>query len=115
VPPAIEHDPHATPDFTWVVARLQAGGALDPGFGRDGIASLPGRNGTGNAAAVLPDGSIAALGRGDGGARLARLTPDGGLDPAFNGGRPVEPPGARPFWFGLHGRPDGGVDVLERG
>jgi uncharacterized delta-60 repeat protein len=117
VPPTIEGDPTVGPDFTWVAARVRADGTLDPAFGDGGVATLPGRNGTGHAAAVLPDGAIAALGRDDGGARLARLTASGRLDPTFNAGTPMAPPGAgaNSFSWGLRGRPDGSVDLLRSG
>jgi uncharacterized delta-60 repeat protein len=78
------------------VARFTADGHLDPTFGGDGIALVPpGASGSGSsgAQAVIfqPDGKVLAAGSlvAEAGGRslaLARLLPNGSLDPTFGGG-----------------------------
>ncbi len=76
----------------FALARLLPTGALDPAFSAAGLALLDFNAGADQAAALLlqPDGRIAAAGaaaNGPAGARrdaaLARLLPDGALDPDF--------------------------------
>jgi uncharacterized delta-60 repeat protein len=112
IPPGIAQHPGVVVDFHWAVARLTPTGLLDPRFGAQGIATLPGTSGVGYASASLPGGAIAVLGAGLGGPKLARLTPTGAADPFFNHGEPVGLPRAVLFWFGLRGRADGSVDAL---
>jgi uncharacterized delta-60 repeat protein len=112
VPATIEHDPTVKPDFHWVVARLTPSGALDQGFGQQGVVTLPGAGGTGNAVTVLPGGAIGVLGRDNTGPKVARVTALGGLDPAFNGGAPESVPGSFNFVFSILGHPSGSLDVL---
>jgi uncharacterized delta-60 repeat protein len=115
IPASIEHDPNTVPDFHWVVARLTPAGALDPTFGSGGIVTLPGTNGRGYGASVLPGGSIAPLGQDASGPKLARLTRTGAMDPVWGGGQPVAIPTTLPFPFGVLARPGGAVDVLSSG
>jgi uncharacterized delta-60 repeat protein len=71
------------------VARLLPDGSLDPDFGSGGIAAvMPGSFISGLALALQPDGRILLAGPapGDGGHRVARLLPDGSLDPGFGSG-----------------------------
>jgi uncharacterized delta-60 repeat protein len=80
-------------DELLVVARLTAGGDLDPSFGSGGIFRLnptPSRD-RGEALAVLPDGRILIAGshgasKATGDTWILRLTPDGQLDPSFGTG-----------------------------
>ena len=74
------------------VARLTPDGRLDPAFGTGGKVAAPAGAGgvSGQALAVLPDGSVYVAGYAQGyggnfGAGLARLRADGSLDPAFDG------------------------------
>ncbi len=115
IPPGIAQHPGVVVDFHWVVARLSPTGRLDPRFGAQGIAKLPGTSGAGYASVSLPGGAVAALGADLGGPKLARLTPAGALDPFFNHGEPVGLSRAVLFWFGLRGRADGSVDALGSG
>jgi len=73
-----------------VLLRRDAGGALDPGFGVDGVRSFsfPGIDSAATGIALAPDGSVFASGtvRPDGGFGLARLTADGALNPGFGSG-----------------------------
>src|SRR3954452_2527252 len=89
VSPAIEHDPNAPQDFTWVVARLTPAGTLDRGFGEDGLAKILRGSTHGFSVGVFGDGSIAATGNDGNTSPLARLTPSGAADAAFHGGAPV--------------------------
>jgi uncharacterized delta-60 repeat protein len=115
VPTAVERDPTVVPDFKWVVARITEGGALDSSFGQGGVATLPGKNAVGYGTAVLPGGFVGVVGAADGGPKVARLTPAGTPDPAFNGGAAVTPSGSHSFWFHVLGRADGSIDVLGSG
>jgi hypothetical protein len=70
------------------VAVLDAGGGLDPGFGGgDGRVLIPVSAGRDEAhdVAVAPDGDLFVSGHADGEAYVARLNPDGSLDPACGG------------------------------
>ncbi len=106
--------PAAQSQFRWVVARITPSGALDPSFGSGGVAEVPGANGVGYAAAVLPGGAVASIGQVAGGAKLTRLTATGQPDPAFHAGAPVDLP-ALPFWFHLRAHDDGRLDALGSG
>jgi len=110
---AQDHDPKAVPNTQWVVVRLTAAGALDPGFGQSGIATVAGAGGSGSNAAVLGNGDIVTFGGAVGGNYLARLLPSGAPDPAFNAGNPASvTPG---FGLGMIANPDGSVIVAVRG
>jgi uncharacterized delta-60 repeat protein len=86
-------------DMAVAVERLRANGTLDLAFGTNGVVSVVPRAGTNSATAVLaqPDGQILVAGfstsRGQSTDStdfvVARLTPAGMLDPAFNQGSPV--------------------------
>ena len=115
IPPGIAQHPGVVVDFHWVVARLTPTGRLDPRFGAQGIAKLPGTSGAGYGSVSLPGGDVAVLGADLAGPKLARLTPVGALDPFFNHGEPVGLSRAVLFWFGLRGRADGSVDALGSG
>ena len=94
-------------DGRMLVARLTAGGLLDPSFGSGGVVTVSGPSSqtTGSLLATLPDGRFFdAIG-----ASLLRLTAAGAPDPAFAGGAPValaQPPAA------LLAQADGSVLVL---
>lgn len=114
-PPTIEHDPNVKPNFTWVVARLTPTGALDPTFGQGGVATLPGASARGLAIAVLTGGRVATVGQDSAGVKLARLLPNGALDPSWNGGQPAAVPTSLPWSFAVLARTTGAVDVLSSG
>ncbi len=86
------------------VVSLTAGGALDTGFGKGGIAyaDLNGECGEeANAIALQPNGKVlVGGGNGRGEFALVRLTAAGGLDPAMGGDgvvvRPVDAAGLQP-------------------
>ncbi|HZV74523.1 MAG TPA: hypothetical protein VFF79_12470 [Conexibacter sp.] len=73
-----------------VIVRREAGGALDAGFGVDGVRSfrLPGTDSSATGLALAPDGSIfaSATVRPQGGFGLAQLTSDGMLAAGFGSG-----------------------------
>ena len=77
---------------TTIVVRLLENGALDPGFGGDGIVNLALGTESSAAQAVLvqPDGKILVAGSAKGAANFdfmfARLNSDGSPDPTFGGG-----------------------------
>jgi uncharacterized delta-60 repeat protein len=97
-----------------VVMRFRRDGSPDPAFGDDGVAELSTFNGTG-APSVVAAGRIVVAGR-EGQARMfsvARLMPDGKLDPAFGDagiGRADAPPGFDER--GAFGLADGGVVIV---
>jgi uncharacterized delta-60 repeat protein len=68
------------------VARYDAAGRLDPGFGRRGtvVTDLGGVD-AGSALVVQPDGKIVVAGQRSGDLALARYSADGKLDPSFDG------------------------------
>jgi len=72
----------------WGVARFRADGTLDPRFGEGGVATvdttLEAERATG--VALSPDGGITLLGAAENTWNLARLRPDGTLDPWFGDG-----------------------------
>jgi uncharacterized delta-60 repeat protein len=79
--------------YAFVVARYDANGALDTGFGDAGLVRTTfGTHGDsdGYAAVLQPDGKIVVAGDHEAGRRfefaLARYEPDGSLDPAFGAG-----------------------------
>jgi uncharacterized delta-60 repeat protein len=69
-----------------VVARLRAGGALDPDFAGDGRVTLPG-GGSVSAVLVQPDRKIVVAGNAGGSQvmTVTRLKPNGSPDPMFDG------------------------------
>jgi uncharacterized delta-60 repeat protein len=69
-----------------VVARLRAGGTLDPDFGGGGRVTLPG-GGSVSAILVQPDRRIVVAGNAGGSAAMTvtRLKPDGSPDTTFDG------------------------------
>jgi uncharacterized delta-60 repeat protein len=112
--PSITTNPEATPQTYWVVAGLTASGALDPGFGQSGIATVAGAGSSGDELAVLPDGDIVtdgaiAVGNFRYVSELTRLLPSGEPDPTFNAGTPQTLPAAA--GGGLLADPDGTVIV----
>ncbi|MGI8683964.1 MAG: Calx-beta domain-containing protein [Acidimicrobiales bacterium] len=83
----------ATRDFEdFLVARFDATGTLDPGFGVNGVVvtDFAGDSDVAAALAVAPDGSIVVAGQTatSGGSEfaVARYRPDGTLDPSFGTG-----------------------------
>jgi uncharacterized delta-60 repeat protein len=108
--PAITTNPLATPETQWVVAELTSNGALDPGFGTGGIATVAGNGAFEMGVAVLPNGDVvtegdAPVGPGRSVTELTRLLPTGAPDPAFNGGTPQTLPAVGDG--GLLAYPDG--------
>jgi uncharacterized delta-60 repeat protein len=74
----------------FAVARLDASGSLDPGFGAGGVALVDfgGSYERAYAMALLPGGRVAVAGYSDRDFALARLDASGALDPSFGtGGR----------------------------
>jgi len=79
------------PRYNLLVTRFTAGGALDTGFGTQGVVTaLPTLSARVRDLAALPDGRIVAAGFVDDGTNLnradaaaIRLLPDGTLDPSF--------------------------------
>jgi uncharacterized delta-60 repeat protein len=75
----------------FALARYDAGGALDPGFGSSGIVTTPiGPRSQANALVLQPDGKLVASGLGamnvdgsNGVLTMARYNPDGTLDGTF--------------------------------
>lgn len=77
--------------FETYVARYMPDGTLDSSFaggaGREAFLLPGGVPASGNAVAIAPDGDIAIAGdAGDGSMMVARLRPDGTLDPTFGSG-----------------------------
>jgi uncharacterized delta-60 repeat protein len=70
---------------SFALARLNADGSLDPTFGGDGRVLIGGGFQFGGGVAIQVDGKIVAVGGGSGQFALARLKPDGSLDPSFGG------------------------------
>lgn len=71
---------------TAVVMRVAADGALDPGFGGDGIVhSAVSANASAVDVAVQADGRVVVAGYDGAAAVLLRYLPDGSLDPSFDG------------------------------
>jgi len=108
----ITTNPLASPQ--WVVAELTSNGALDPGFGTGGIATVAGNGAFEMGVAVLPNGDVvtegdAPVGPGRSVTELTRLLPTGAPDPAFNGGTPQTLPAVGDG--GLLAYPDGKVIV----
>jgi uncharacterized delta-60 repeat protein len=103
----------------WIVARLRASGRLDSSFGVRGVATVPiGPYGSEpQALALMPDGAVVVGGTpfSDGNTKLAyvaRLRPDGKLDPAWGtGGIATIEAWNRIFFGGMAIQPDGGVAV----
>lgn len=89
--------PPASPDLHWAVTRLTPAGALDTSFGSGGVATVPTAVSTsGFNVAIGPGGTIVANAQsqadllgGDTRLLVARLTPNGSVDPAFAGGAGV--------------------------
>jgi uncharacterized delta-60 repeat protein len=90
---AVGFSPQLGPNeqFEVYVARYMPDGTLDPSFaggtGREAFLVPGGVQAFGNAVAIAPDGDIVIAGdAGDGAAMIARLLPDGTLDPGFGSG-----------------------------
>ncbi|HWH10141.1 MAG TPA: hypothetical protein VG165_03370 [Solirubrobacteraceae bacterium] len=99
----------------WAVAGLTSTGALDPGFGQSGIATVAENGASGTQVAALPDGDAVSLGSVYAGGshysyELVRLLPSGAPDPAFHGGTPEYLPAA-PQLDGMMVDADGSVIV----
>lgn len=97
------------------LARYRADGALDPGFGRNGVALLPAGSGYAQAGDVEPGpgGSLLVAGQaldtaGTARIAIARVTASGSLDPGFGTGG-VTLGGASGYGYGL------GLGVLPGG
>lgn len=77
------------------MARVQPDGELDPGFGSGGVLEtdlgLAGNQVGPGGAAVAPDGRIVVVVAAGENAIIARLLPDGSLDPSFGGDGFVRP------------------------
>jgi uncharacterized delta-60 repeat protein len=90
--------PPAPPDLHWALTRLTPSGAVDPGFGTAGIATIatPGGSTTGLNVAIGADGTIVTDAQSQVGASskmlLIRLTSAGAPDPTFAGGTPADAP-----------------------
>jgi uncharacterized delta-60 repeat protein len=83
-------------DRSWLLARFSPGGRLDPGFGRDGWATVNfgfGEEGARDLA-LTPRGRIVVAGTGDARFALARFRRDGTIDPQFGAGGMVVVPGS---------------------
>jgi uncharacterized delta-60 repeat protein len=77
---------------SFCIARLRVGGTLDPGFGTNGKRRIDfgGENAAAYGAALQPDGKIVVAGDSDFQVAVARLKPNGSLDPTFGtGGKKV--------------------------
>lgn len=85
--------PTTVPDLHWALTRLTPSGTVDSSFGSQGVATVPGVNASGFNVAVAAGGAIVSEAQTSGlntaTIVLARLTPSGAMDPAFNGGQPV--------------------------
>jgi uncharacterized delta-60 repeat protein len=109
--------PPAAAALHWAVTRLTPAGAVDPGFGTGGIATIPTAVSTsGFDVGFGPGGSIVVEGQAqanlDGGPTslvLTRLTAAGAPDTTFAGGDPVTLPFASGFL--MLARADGSVVV----
>jgi len=110
----------------FALARYDADGSLDPGFGSGGIVTTDlGGEDQALAAALMPDGRIvvagSTFGEAGGDFALARYLPDGSLDPSFGSGGVVRTDlgGADDEAFAVGVFPDGGVlaagDTLNPG
>jgi uncharacterized delta-60 repeat protein len=86
--------------YNWAVARLTAAGTLEAGFGRDGVAIVPGEDGVGLSIAASANGTIITQGQAsvtnDGATGpqnlMTRLTAAGAPDRSFAGGVPFQLP-----------------------
>jgi uncharacterized delta-60 repeat protein len=90
IDPSGRIDVGATTGGELFAVRLSSGGALDPGFSDDGVASLPtGGSASGGDLALDPNGSIVVGATGclaaDCHFAVARFTPDGVPDTSFSG------------------------------
>lgn len=96
------------------IARIQANGSYDPSFGTNGNFPIGfGGNDTANAVALQPDGKVVVAGTDGDGFAVARLTPDGALDPTFGtGGRATVNFGGVDVAHGLALQPDGNIVVV---
>ncbi len=111
-------------DFDVTVVRYAESGALDTTWGTAGIVAMPfGPGDDGIRTAVLaPDGKLVVAGYAYNGMDfdilVARLLPDGKLDPSFgNGtGRVIyDRPGTSQFAYGIVVQPDGKIVVSGQG
>jgi uncharacterized delta-60 repeat protein len=75
---------NGSPERTFMMARYDAGGALDPTFGSGGLMTQPGFT-TAYRLIRQPDGKLVTAGS----PTLARFSPDGRLDPSFGAGGAV--------------------------
>lgn len=104
---------------TMMIARFNAVGVLDTGFGTSGVAQpFLGTSAQRSRAYdlfAMGDGTAYAVGRGDDGAALAiaRLTASGARDPGFNGSGLLTDyaPDTSGAWDGVNVQQDGGVVV----
>lgn len=95
-----------------LLARLTPAGALDPGFGDAGVATVPvgeGRDTGGYGVGVTATGRLITLGRSLGRTLVTALTPTGAADPAYGGGAPVPVPSSSSTMLV---DPTGRVDVV---
>jgi uncharacterized delta-60 repeat protein len=89
--------PPAAPSLHWALTRLTPAGAADPGFGSDGVVTIPTAISTsGFNVAIGSDGTIVTEAQSQVGADtkllLTRLTSTGAPDPTFAGGTPAVVP-----------------------
>jgi uncharacterized delta-60 repeat protein len=99
-------------DSDFAVARYNADGSPDDGFGDHGITTtdLGTQNDDARALAIQPDGKILVAGSADEAIGLARYLPNGGLDPDFgNLGKSVTKLGFGDTANGVALTPSGGI------
>ncbi|MDP1846267.1 MAG: hypothetical protein Q8K79_00635 [Solirubrobacteraceae bacterium] len=111
--PGIVTDPNVGSSMRWVVRRLAASGASDPGFGDALVSGPAGVSTSGYGTVVRPSGAIVVLGIRDRRPHLAGLTATGAPDPSFNGGQLAALPVDGAFRMLL--RSDGAIDVTGDG
>jgi uncharacterized delta-60 repeat protein len=85
------------PAYEWALARLLPDGALDPGFGEDGVVRIPGGSKASAGLVVRSDDSIVVAGEG----RLAAYTAAGSPELSFGGDGSVETAGVSGALLGL--------------
>jgi uncharacterized delta-60 repeat protein len=89
--------PPAAPDLHWALTRLTPSGAVDPGFGSGGVATIPTAGSTtGLNVAIGAAGTIVTDAQSQVGTSskslATRLTSAGAPDPSFAGGAPIDVP-----------------------